>query len=91
MGLANGRKIKSLYKTIKKKLGLSKIVRATDDQFEYARDHGLKNYPKYSMSGIGVDKIQDIIHVAYMDVDSKHGDEIEIELDIPKELIPEIF
>lgn len=78
--------IKRLFKAAKKKLGMSDIVQATDEEFEYARDYGLKKYPGYSMSGIGVDQIQDIIHVAYMDVDSEDGDEVEIELPIPKNL-----
>ena len=78
--------IKRLFKAAKKKLGMSNIVQATDEEFEYARDYGLKKYPGYSMSGIGVDQIQDIIHVAYMDVDSEDGDEVEIELPIPKNL-----
>jgi len=81
--------IKRLFKAAKKKLGMSSLVQATDEEFEYARDHGLKKYPGYSMSGIGVDEIQDIIHVAYMDVD-EDGDEIEIELPIPKNLNEDI-
>jgi hypothetical protein len=77
--------IQKLFKSIKKKLGMSKIGQATDAQYEYARDWISDEFGEgHTMSGLGVDSVQDIIHIDVMDVET--GKEEEIELDIPKNL-----
>ena len=77
--------IQKLFKSAKKKMGVKKIVEPSDDIFLWSRDWVEKEFGKgHTISGIGVDAIQDIIYLDVMDVET--GAEEELELDIPKNL-----
>lgn len=77
--------IQKLFKSAKKKLGMTKIVRPSDKVFLYARDWVDKEFGEgHSVGSIGVDTIQDRI---YLEVgDDNSGEFEEFWIDLPEKL-----
>ena len=76
----NENKIAKAFKYIKKKLGVTKVVSPSDEQFKYAQEYVKKKQKtdKVELNGIGVDTVQDVIHISY-----NAGPYMEVEDSIP--------
>jgi ribosomal protein L7/L12 len=78
--------IQKLFKNAKKSLGMSKIVRPSNDIFNYTQDYVKRVYgPDYTLSSIGVDDIKDVIYGSAIH-DSAYTEEHEFTIEMPKKI-----
>jgi hypothetical protein len=80
-----GATIKKAFKAIKKKVGMSKVVSPSDEQFKYAQDYLKKKFKGQGveLNGIGVDTVQDVIYLSY---NATEFLEVDVTIPLPKEL-----